>query len=77
MAVPSVGVYTNIKKETVSLRSAQNTQISEQTGWDSERLSSDRRSTVYLITQVFFWALGGTSSKKVMHSITKEAVDWS
>lgn len=77
MAVPSVGVYTNIKKETVSLRSAQNTQISEQTGWDSERLSSDRRSTVYLITQVFFWALGGTYSKKVMHSITKEAVDWS
>lgn len=32
MAVPSVGVCTNIKKESVSLRSPQNTQISEQTG---------------------------------------------
>lgn len=38
MAVPSVGVYTNIKKESVSLRSAQNTQISEETGWDREGL---------------------------------------
>lgn len=32
MAVPSGGVYTNIEKESVGLRSAQNTQISEQTG---------------------------------------------
>lgn len=33
--------------------------------------------TVYLITQYFFLAFGGTYSTKVMHSITKEAVELS
>lgn len=54
VAVPPVGVFTNIKKESVSLRSAQNSQISEQTGWDSEGLSGDRRSNSIFNNAVFF-----------------------
>lgn len=54
VAVPPVGVYTNIKKESVSLRSAQNTQISEQTGWDSKGLSGDRRSNSIFNNAEFF-----------------------
>lgn len=54
MAVPSGGVYTNIEKESVGLRSAQNTQMSEQTGWDSKGLSGDRRSNSIFNNTVFF-----------------------
>lgn len=54
VAVPSVEVYTNIKKESVSLRSAQNTQISEQTRWDSKGLWGDRRSNSIFNDTVFF-----------------------
>lgn len=54
VAVPSVGVYTNIKKESVSLRSAQNTQISEETGWDRKGLWDDKRSNSIFNDTVFF-----------------------